>query len=231
MDTVASELETHRFRPKPEDRVVLDKARNAFEAVQVKYPQIKGLAFYGSRTKGLSGRFSDLDVYIFYDGSELKNPYDEGFHPNNLEPEKMKKWYEYDQTVGKKAVLDNTRKMIQDAIEDPNNEYPGHPGIHAFNADISQEATDDLIRQLVEEPTDVYDPHQRIVSRFYLGIGDGLYQGRKYILDRLESVPKGEDIFKLLMEVLQNVERKAGQEHFKGYPQSIAEARKYFLVK
>lgn len=178
--------------------------------------------------KGRARPNSDLDMFIFYDGSELKNPYD-GFDPANFDNEKAKKWHEYDQTVGKKAVLFNARKDLSLAVSDSTGYSLVELSIS--DVDISEETTDDLLKQYIDNPNYGEDHWRQMASRFLLGIGDGLYRNRKYILDSLENIPRGEDIFSIIMANLKFFERRTEESYYNRYPASIKDAREFFLIK
>lgn len=227
MDAMTS-LETHRFRIEPVDRELLNRVKGALGQVREQYPQIKGVAFYGSRTKGRAKPNSDLDMFIFYDGSELANPYAQS-DPLNIDPEKYKKFNEYDSTVGKKAVLFNARKSFYLAVSDST----GHAEVELspFDVDISKEATDELLEHYIDHPEYGGDPGRVMAARFLLGVGDDLYKNRKYILDQLENNPRGEEVFKIIMANLSNFERRDEEGAYKRYPTSIEQAREFFQTR
>lgn len=126
------------------------------------------------------------------------------------------------------VVLSNTRLIFWKSV------YNGrYIWLSSHDIDISQEATDDLLKHYIDDPNFRGDTEQKqkMLSRFMLGIGDGLYRNRKYILDRLENIPRGEDIFNMIMWNLQDFERRKEEGDYNRYPTSISDAREYFLTK
>lgn len=75
-----------------------------------------------------------------------------------------------------------------------------------------------------------------LTSRFFLGVGEGLYRNREYILRKFEEMgANGERYFQALMSYLHYTERtKPGEKRavpqYQHYPQTIAEARQYFVT-
>jgi predicted nucleotidyltransferase len=120
------------------------------------------------------------------------------------------------------------------------------------SVDISEEATDrDLERY---EKTS--DPRAKfnLVTRFFLGTGEGLYENRKYLLDKLEAQGEtGQKTFEGLMQELFKLDRRTTIDSaiieregfreigdpapvkqdiaYKGkYPQTIDEAKRHFIT-
>jgi len=80
-------------------------------------------------------------------------------------------------------------------------------------------------------------PTQSLYYRFFLAVGDEVYANRKYILDKLAQMPNGDKYFQILMRSLAWFERgkKDPSDNtptsFKELPQTIKEARSYFINK
>lgn len=196
----------HRFILKKVDLGILHSLRSGYEEVREEHPEIKGLSFYGSRTKGRSTHSSDIDVYLFYNGSEI-----EGSKQDQKESLRSVR-----KLLGKFAVKPAGQKVE----------------LSLFTEDISVEKTNILF--------DLYSSgrHCRewtsnlsMISRFFLGVGQGLYTHRAYILNALDKRSDGEVIFQAFMSSLKSFERgRLGEPIYDRYPESIREAKDYFQL-
>jgi hypothetical protein len=118
--------------------------------------------------------------------------------------------------------------------------------------DISKEATDNQLEIFLESAQPFIDlitddatlventgnpSTQNLYFRFFLSIGEEVYENRKYILDRLKSIPNGDKYFHILMKNMAWFERenhdpkKAQTPSYGKYPLTIADAERYFRVK
>src|SRR5205823_13198779 len=71
-----------------------------------------------------------------------------------------------------------------------------------------------------------------LLARFFLASGEKVYENRQYILDKLGQTANGEKYFKVLMDSLQYVERKATDKReqplYHHIPTTIEVGKKYF---
>ena len=178
------------------------------------FPEIEGITFFGSRTISKEKPESDLDLNFFYDSSNQENEFD---------------------------VMDLKRRL-EEFLKANKIENVGAPEISTIN-DLSES---DTLRGLYvisfnlefhnENPDSLPTfEEQRIISRFFLGIGTELYKNRNFIFDTLEKMPNGDEIWKSIISLISCVERskkihtKYDVPAFLHYPETVAEARKFFL--
>lgn len=214
-------LEQKRFSVSPESIELMGRAKSIFLDLQQGAPYLEGISFFGSRTKGLEKQDSDLDAIVFY------NPYKFPISDENQESQLL-------------AVRNRISKELGVELGD-------HLG---WSQSLGREKTDiDLFRYarfargLKNIPKDdaakilsTIPEAQNIFSRFFLGVGDGLYENRKYILDQISQDKDGDEQFSLLMGAMSVFERdnRAGREdvpQYSGLPATVEEARKYFLTE
>jgi predicted nucleotidyltransferase len=212
-------LQKHRF--------VIDKpSMDLMKYLREKLPQldqefgIKGLAFFGSRTKSTNREDSDLDVIIFYDGSdfgpEIRTREQELAAGIIIDKEKgdiifsakkadaaiarTEARYKFETEIRKKLLELLTQRMGL------SNERAEKQLGSIIPVDISKEATDDALKEFYEnaiiieqlnfnEKHGVYLQFLRLLNRFFLGIATSLYANRQYILDQLAQIPDGERLF------------------------------------
>ncbi|MBI4990723.1 nucleotidyltransferase domain-containing protein [Candidatus Gottesmanbacteria bacterium] len=145
--------------------------------------KVKGVAFWGSRTKGLAKATSDLDMAVFYDGSEYPTDYYIYQPEEKLEPALKE---------GVKAKSDHIKAIRQKAASLVAGKVPTKESIeHLMDSicpvDISSKNLDYLLDTYRHDTqTDIGSVQKfELVSLFFPGIGDGLYQARSYVLDKL----------------------------------------------
>ena len=260
MSESVDKLQTHRFVI---DKPSMDLIKDLKKYFKENLPQldqefgIKGLAFFGSRTKSTNREDSDLDVIIFYDGSdfgpEIRTREQELAAGIIIDKEKgdiifsakkadaaiarTKARYKFENEIRKKFLELLTQRMGL------SNERAEKQLGSIIPVDISKEATDDALKEFYEnaiiieqlnfkEKHGVYLQFLRLLTRFFLGIGTALYANRQYILDQLAQRPDGERLFRILMTKLAEFEKFKSRNNieFKSYPQTIAQAKKYFLL-
>lgn len=224
--------ENMRFRPHQESLAVLKDIREKLKGVQGHDPAIRGLAFFGSRVLGVEKEDSDVDIVVFYD-SDIQKRTQTKVTTKNIE-RRLK--------VGKTLGTYPVGPM----------EYWGQKtSKRFFSLDIAPSSLDKKIQEFVAL-TDTLTNHftQQIdigklnwrlglralefASLFFLSIGDSVYQARKHMLDELEKLPNGDAYFATLMKLVSFLERGISSKRklpvFSGYPQTIADARKYFIL-
>lgn len=227
--------QTHRFDISDQSFVGLRLLRGEFR-IQEEFNFVKGLGFYGSRTKGRAREFnlllpwrrgSDFDVCVFYDGSIFNTnasttgdlPKDQSQFEVELQGKiidivttKMKKTK---QGKGSTVLIDISKKATDRSLED------FYEGVRSNTNPFSLET-------------------RKLLARFFLGIGTGLYENRTYILDELNKKPNGDELFGILMQRLHGFERTRNDDPdhpnetpvpYEGYPKTIKEARRYFIIR
>lgn len=211
-------LSTKRFIVNPESQKLLEEARNEFFKLREKYPELGGMAFLGSLTVGREKPGSDRDCVLFSESS--KN------FPHHMSRESE---------IVKKIKAELNSVQTKEKVRTP------YSLIGVVN--ISEEATDKDIVDFIElvksnEKGDIRKPPvASIVPRFLLGIGEGLYKNRKYVLDKLAQEENGDEIWQNIVGYLQYVERigetkkRSSLPAYENYPKTIAEARGFFINK
>lgn len=262
MEDASLRLEQKRFVVSKESSSFMRAFRDRLPTIQKQIPQVKGFGFFGSRIIGKEradgSNPSDLDAIVFYDGSEF-NLDESNFtivdNDGKLLPdagERVKKLAQERQEV------DNARTHTHLQIKEKAFALMHELGLPVdiddesgknktvFTVDISKPATDNSLALLVMyvdantnkttgevRPGGINDVTFPIVSRFVLGVGDGLYDNRKYVLDVLEDMESqglgGEKYFRGLMTCLAGLERgRDGLPKVQSLPQTIKDARAYF---
>ncbi len=204
-------------------------ARELLSKLQEKYPEIRAMTFYGSRTLDRERKWSDLDTFIFYD------------------PEKMTD----KDTNNSRAVATDLNKFLGDIKE----KGVDLTDLEKHWLNISKEFTKSDFEHFKEVPwkgdfgadtrfgsfssqATMPEGHVAIISRFMPGVGD-IYSARKAIFDLLEKEEPeaGEKLFRTIMNRLSRIERPPYTKNHKlsdipdySYPKTIAEGKKYFLT-
>lgn len=182
-----------RFSISTESLKRFKSLRDSFEALQKKYTYLSGLGFFGSRTKGAETEISDYDVCFFYNSVRI----------TQIGMGTRDEWEEIITQL--QSLLDTTfdhRIHFNSAGLRINISYENT--IHSLEMFI--EEVDDLSK-IISEETLIFDAinpllTQDLCARFFLGIGDELYENRKLILDYLQSLKHGETYLRLLMAEL-----------------------------
>ncbi len=208
-EEINPELEQKRFAINPESLEMLKKLRKEFDSQRQRFPFLGGLGFFGSRTKGVEGRDSDLDVFMFYNYNIIKtakSPTDDV-------------WREYKEA----------QKIIKESVSGAD--------VNLVSVDLSHSSTNrelkDFVDDVNQDSESLKKPgsHLPLLSRFSLSVGKEVYRNREYILGVFEKLPNANEYLRWLMFQLRLWERGHQQSLYRGYPRTIEEAKKYFLTK
>lgn len=228
-ESTDARLEQKRFVINPDSMQAMKHIREALPQLQADYPFLMGVSFFGSRTKGKEIEGSDLDIRIFYNSDKSKDL--------TTIPEIPPTPY----------VSRDSKAQLQIKIREVSGlDLDQHDGLLV---NISREKTDnylelftDYVKQFIDSNSvddNIHDlaaipPAQNLYSQFFLAVGEGIYENRAYIMERLRQTPEGEKYFQVLMKCLASFER-GGEKHstpkYERLPQSIEEAERYFLVR
>ncbi len=257
-------LEERRFTPNPESLKKMIALKNHLKVIQKEFPQVVGIGFFGSRTLGRERQQpenpSDLDTTVFYDGSKfLLKDKDKAeislstglkFQNGQVIVAKDAMAAKHKIDAERAEFMRSIRSKISTQMADlalpidvietedslPHNSSGKDKTVIII--DISQKATDkdinDFIATIAYAPETIDDTRWRLVSRFFLSAGAGLYKNRKYILDKLKDTPQGDLYFQKIMHYLEMIERTRKTEKrdplpaFQNLPKNIEEARTYF---
>lgn len=220
-----SQLEQKRFVINSESMQGLKDMRHVFTQLQQQYPWLSGLGFFGSRTKGQERSNSDFDTVVFYNSDRI----------HNIPDGTPAQWADIF------AILRGNNRNLDSHLLNSNE----------LRVNISQERTDhqlemfkevtaSLLNQEVDDDTLIdkvnVPPTENLVLRFFMAVGDEVYQSRRYILEKLKADPNGEKYFQVLIKYLAWFERESKDPvrpaiSYKRYPQSIEEAEQFFLTK
>ncbi len=214
-ETLPASLEKKRFIIHPESLKAMKGVRDSFAELKKKYPYLSGLSFFGSRTKGTESEGSDFDLIVFYNSDKMRSSEKVDSHGHILNS-LIRKSFLSDIDMDK---VDISRKETMNEID--------------YFIKVADRAL-----QGAYNPRHLLFWSRPLVTRFYLAIGDGLYENRRLILDKFKSMGhEGDKYFAMLMDVLGASERnndREGKEYvprYDRYPKFITEAEKYFTVK
>lgn len=226
----------HRFDISDQSFLGMRLFQSELSRIQEEFNFVKGLGFYGSRTKGRAREFnpettdklgSDFDVCVFYDGSIFSADVLE----NNTFPKD-------------KSQIENElqKRIINFVTSNMKNVKQGKGSTVII--DISKEETDMSLNDFYDGVRSNTNPFslktRKLFARFFLGVGTGLYENRTYILNELSKKLNGDKLFGILMLRLGAFERTRDDDRdhpninsvpYEGYPKTIAEARIYFLTR
>ena len=215
------DTEQNRFNITPESIDLMQKTKGVFEEIKQDIPYLSGVVFFGSRTKGKENLHSDMDIIIFYDANKINSP-----------------------------TGDITEKLLE--VKDRISQVVGIPiGSHVgWEKNLSVEKTDIDIYKYIrfaqtlnnmprEKAVEIIGSNpeaQNLFSRFFLGIGEGLYKNRAYILDQFKGVSEGDLEFGLLMDALATFEadnriETSNRSEYRRLPKTVEDARNYFLIE
>ncbi|MBP9819867.1 hypothetical protein KBC79_03960 [Candidatus Woesebacteria bacterium] len=245
------------YRPSRESLAHMKHLRDVLTDVRNDIPQVKGLAFFGSRTHGRErqdpNRPSDLDTVVFYDGSEYtESGKFEPFDANgNLTPDFIQKNEKHQTDKRLHAMLQAKIKVRFSELMkerglpiDIYSDFNGRINGTVLLEDVSPQATDTAIQQLKmyvdAEQADtlipvgvINSPAFRTASRFLLGVDNSLYHSRQYILDKLEEMEQngehGEKYFRGLMNCVRELQMGDEPEN-RSLPQTIKDARSFYMT-
>ena len=246
-------LEKYRFAPTPESLTKIQELKRFVQHLRLTYPEIGGIAFFGSRTTGLEHKASDQDAVIFVDGTRFvptQKPMDFSggkLIVNPLAFPESRRLNEGKLELHTSVLAAVEEKMRELGLPIDKDDATGQNKTVSV-VDISQKATDQILRHFMQSvdrdtnfgkqplPLDQVGYIEfNLLSRFYLAVGQGIYTNRRYILDKLALAnPR---YFDALMQYLQYSERtkvttkRKGLTAFNHYPATIADARKYFLTE
>ncbi len=231
--------------------------RDSLPEIQKEIPQVKGHAYFGSRTVGLEKEESDLDVVIFYDGTDFQTAIPAGLIDENgdliLKNIPLYMQYQTEVNARKSArqnaehAMRNRYSLVMEEMGLPVSKTTinGENGtillvdisvtetvnqMQRFKAYVDENINDKGV-VIFEGINGVTFP---LVSRFFLAVGDGVYENRQYILNYINDLDRssnnGNRYLSALMDMLHNFDRKDLTNQY-DLPHTIEEARKYFLNK
>lgn len=225
-------LETSRFQISNESLELMKKARIHLKELQKIKPEVLGLGFFGSRVTKNEHDESDLDCMIFYDGSVYDKKEDEPkLHDKDIIYGQLRlSLYEinYNNSSSVPYEIANSVDISDTGLK---------RSIEKFNQLVIVKNTPNneelaLVGKEGKPRTVVW----KMISPFLFSIGDGVYKARTKILNQLEKMENGEQIWKEIIFCLSYVERDNATKKrdslpkYKFYPQTIEEAKKFFKL-
>jgi hypothetical protein len=245
-------LETSRFQISNESLEFMKKSRIHLQELQKTKPEVLGLGFFGSRVTKNEHDESDLDCMIFYDGSaydkkEVNKPV---YNPNTGEFDYKKVILDEPEMHDKDTIYRQLRSSLYEInyedsspipYEIPNSVDISDTGIKRSIKNFDQlliikNTPDNAELALFGKEGKPRGAVWEMISPFLLSIGDGVYNARTKILNELEKMENGEQIWKEIMFCLSYIERDNSTKKrgplpkYKFYPQTIEEAKKFFKV-
>lgn len=214
-----------RFNISPESIAILKNVKIDFFKLKEKISELNGIAFFGSRTLGREKPESDIDCVLFIESSEISD-----------------------------EKSNRIVKITKIATRELNSYQKSRNSLVPYNAllvlNISKEETDkdindfrDVVNEQIKGKREFTEgeaglppsPAYKLLTRFFLGTGEGLYKNRKYILEKLAQEKDGEILWQKIIEYLSYFERtgkttkRPGLSPYDNYPKTIAEAQKFFI--
>lgn len=235
-ESLDQRLPHKRFILSEESLSIFKDLRSIFKEVGAEKPWIKGLGFFfGSHTIGAETDDSDIDLYVFYDGTQYK---EEGFVGK---PQIENRQMVIKKTKPKTTRLpqEATKSLLEVGMHQRGWSIPimrtkdGHDE-RLFAINISKENTDKHISNFIQAVDANGKISDHFVARFLLGVGDGLYQNRSYIFDQLAKKSNPDHYIRTLSGGLQRFERSSKKQHavdYKHFPKTLKEAREFFVNK
>lgn len=228
-------LETKRFNLSQETLNFLKQARLDLQELQKTASFLYGFSFFGSRMNGTEKQDSDLDIAVLYDNNSLT-------YTDWREFALPFKYFGKDDIRGMEGMVD-IKLSVKDWLNEINKnrdfKVPYHPAvitdisydgikenIHDFSSDLKHNPGNDRLHYVWP-----------MITPFFLSIGDNTYKARSEIFSELESRSDGEKLWQEIVKKLNYIDREGPEEKrkflpdFKQYPQTIVEAKKFFLLK
>lgn len=218
----------YRFNISPESMELFKDIRSEFLKLKENLPELSGMTFFGSRTLGREKKESDIDSVLFIETentSSGKNPISK-LSSTDIK-EKVEKELNFHQKNKNSLAQLSIIWTIDTSLKETDNDF------NDFKNLVKEQRRGRL--GFTRENTTMPQPAAaKLVARFFLGFGEGLYKNRKYILDRLEHEKEGEIFWQKIIEYLSYIERTAktskrlGLLSYDNYPKTIQEAQKFF---
>lgn len=264
MDHQEQYLLSHRFRISEQSMVLVKTLRNELPGLHKEFKITEGMSFFGSRTKGFEKEFdqnkpdqlgSDLDLCVFYDGSVFGKEIRAGEPPpvetlvldpatKDIKIDHRQAQHMADLTRARHQFEAQLQNRVKGRVNFLKDNKIDQEGKSVFIVDISEDATKRALGEFYESVKindgQFSDENLKLLSRFFLGVGKGLYKNRKYIFDELKKREDGDKLLNILMQRLGSFERtrddnpnkpNAYQIPFESYPKTIEEAEDFFLTE
>lgn len=204
-----------------------DQIKRNFESLKIDYPYLAGIGFFGSVSKGKDTGNSDLDICIFYNSENVGNCYENAAEWSQI----LARLHE-----GISHPFDH-RLLLRSGGLRINISYARTLSDLTFFHDMCSSlikcnlSDQDIVDELEKIPAT-----QNLCSRFFLCIGDELYQNRKMIIATFRDLFDGKRAFRLLMKCINSFEnfdkhKNSYDQRDYLFPVSIEEAEKYFFLK
>jgi len=240
-DDSCLKLETSRFNISNETLAFLKQARLDLNKLQKDAPFILGYSFFGSRMVGKQKEGSDLDCFLMYD-NEYFNYYN--FKKNSPQlPIELYKKGDIRGMEGMEDFFSSAKTWIENLNKENSLKIPYHI---AGAVDISNSGIKMNIDNFAEYLNKISNDKENelmgrhywaMVAPFFLSVGEGVYEARTKIFTELDNRENREELWKKTIELLSLVERDVITEKrdalpkYKIYPQTISEAKDYFISK
>lgn len=215
-------LEESRFRFSEETSKFLKESKSQLKWWREQEPGVLGMSFYGSRTVKKDKEQSDLDVVVFYDDTKIKIEGGTSDIAERTEFQFMELNFDYTQDplpYQLNRIINLSQKSIIENLDE-------------FSKLLSPDGTYEIKGENIES-----DLVWKVVSPFFLAIGEELYKARAEILAQLEKRENGEKIWQGIVKLLSWIERDGNTEKrgplpaYNSYPQTIEDAKRFFHLK
>lgn len=211
-------LETKRFHINSKSRDRINEINNELEKARQKRPWLSGVSFFGSRTKGVEGDSSDMDICLFVNSHKM--PGDK----RNKHVAAVYRFFSRNNTQVD-CVVDISSSRTKYVV----NTFLSRLLYVSFKCASGRESESNKADSLLEKSG------YELRSRFHLACGSEVYENRGLILSLFEMHLLNNLGFEFVMKYLAWFERGSSQKidvpEYMRYPKTIAEAREYFNIK
>ncbi len=232
----ARTLPEHRYLPTDESLRIMQEVKRFLPEAEQKFPELYGVSFFGSRTIGREKPTSDLDMMVFYDGSEL-DATEERLHDEEKKLSRDRtKWLEHSEKIDElraferdtAAYLKKAHDLFAEklaALGIPIDEHHKEMGKAVFVLDVSPGALENVYtglqafislgtnygkKELTISGNDlVVRSIFRPMGILCLSAGPRIKEMRRNLFAKFENDPKGEFYFQGLMKYLEFFERSS----------------------
>lgn len=231
-------LERRRNYIQPESMQRLKAVRSQLPEIQRQYPYVRGVGFFGSRTRGLEKPESDLDLFYYVNET-----------PDSLQDD-LAAITQHLQSVTDSVQIEAKRRrgyfkldLRKENLDGKFDELVSTVDVIASSQNIPVGELQLITPQSELETDEEFNERQKNTPRlplsdlFLLAIGDDVYKARQYVFDKFKTIPDGNDYLNVLMQHRFGSERELTQyknkditvPSYTDYPKTVEQAEQFFI--